>query len=61
MRDRSRLLKEERQAQEEQGGQIEEDALGEDRDDIMDAMIALDDQYKQVKSPKMLTKSVGWN
>jgi hypothetical protein len=46
MRDRSRLLKEERQAQEEQGGQIEEDALGEDRDDIMDAMIALDEQYK---------------
>ena len=46
MRDRNRLLKEERQEQEEQGGQIEEDALGEDRDDIMDAMIALDEQYK---------------
>ena len=45
MRDRTRHLKEEQEKQEEQYGQIEEDALGEDRDNIMDAMIALDDQY----------------
>ena len=49
MRDRTRLLKKE---QEEQDGKIEEDALGEDRDNIMDAMIALDDQYKAGEIPK---------
>jgi uncharacterized membrane protein YcjF (UPF0283 family) len=49
MRDRTRLLKKE---QEEQNGKIEEDALGEDRDNIMDAMIALDDQYKAGEIPK---------
>jgi hypothetical protein len=48
-RDRTRLLKED---QEERDGQIEEDALGEDRDNIMDAMIALDDQYKAGEIPK---------
>jgi len=52
MRDRTRHLKEEQERQEEQYGQIEEDALGEDRDNIMDAMIALDDQYTVGEIPK---------
>jgi uncharacterized membrane protein len=52
MRDRTRHLKEEQEKQEEQYGQIEEDALGEDRDNIMDAMIALDDQYTVGEIPK---------
>jgi len=49
LRDRTRLLKKE---QEELNGKIEEDALGEDRYNIMDAMIALDDQYKAGEIPK---------
>ena len=55
LRDRARLLKEEQADQEEQDGQdgqVEKDALGEDRDNIMDAMIALDDQYKAGEIPK---------
>lgn len=55
LRDRSRLLKEEQEKQaeqEEQDDQVDEDALGEDRDNIMDAMIALDDQYKAGEIPK---------
>jgi hypothetical protein len=31
---------------------LQEDAIGEDRDSIMDAMIALDDQYKAGEIPK---------
>jgi len=46
LHDRSRLLMEEQNEHEEQDGQIEEDAPDEDRDKIMDAMIALDDQFK---------------
>jgi hypothetical protein len=54
LRDRARLLKEEQVAQEDQDEQDEQDeldeqideyALGEDRDSIMDAIIALDDQF----------------
>ena len=41
-KDRSRLNKE----NEANGEEKEEDALGEDRDSIMDAIIALDDKYK---------------
>jgi type II secretory pathway pseudopilin PulG len=55
MRDRSRLLKEEQEEQrvlQVQQGQIEEDALGDDSDDLMDAMIALDDQYKAGEIPR---------
>ncbi len=55
MRDRTRLLKEEQEEQrvlQMQAGQIEEDALGDDSDDIMDAMIALDDQYKAGEIPR---------
>jgi len=37
---------------EEQDGKIEEDALGEDRDNIMDAHDCLDDQYKAGEIPK---------
>ena len=54
LRDRARLLKEEQAAQEEQDGQdeqISEDALGEDRDNIMDAMIALDALYNTGEIP----------
>ncbi len=43
LRDRARILKEDNKENE---GKMEEDALGEDSDTIMDAMIALDDQYK---------------
>ena len=49
LRDRARLLREEK---EENAGQIEGDALGEDRDNIMDTMIAMDDQYKAGEIPK---------
>jgi hypothetical protein len=55
LRDRARLLKEEREEQQAlqmQAGLIEEDALGVDSDDIMDAMIALDDQYKAGEIPR---------
>jgi len=55
LRDRGRLLKEEQEKQveqEEQDDQVDEDALGEDRDNIMDAMIALDDQYKVGEIPR---------
>ena len=48
LRDRARLKKE---IESEQEG-IQEDALGEDRDSIMDALIALDDQYKAGEIPK---------
>jgi hypothetical protein len=48
LRDRARLKQEIESEQEV----IEEDALGEDRDSIMDAMIALDDQYKSGEIPK---------
>jgi hypothetical protein len=49
MRDRTRIQKEELEEQrvlQMQEEPIEGDALGDDSDDIMDAMIALDDQYK---------------
>jgi hypothetical protein len=49
LRDRARLLKAEKVENDEP---LEEDALGEDRDNIMDAMIALDDQYKAGEIPK---------
>ena len=55
MRDRAHLLKEEQEEQrvlQMQAGQMEEDALGDNSDDIMDAMIALDDQYKAGEIPK---------
>jgi hypothetical protein len=52
MRDRTRLLKEEKEDQEKENGQNEEDALGEDPENIMDAMIALDDHYKAGEIPK---------
>ena len=48
LRDRARFLKENGANDEEN----EEDALGEDRESIMDAMIALDDQYKAGEIPK---------
>ena len=48
LHDRARFKKE----NEENEGQTEKDALGEDRDNIMDAMIALDDQYKAGEIPK---------
>ena len=51
LRDRTRLLKEEKEDQEKRNLQ-EEDALGEDPENIMDAMIALDDQYKAGEIPK---------
>jgi hypothetical protein len=49
LRDRARILKAENEANE---GQIDDDALGEDRDNIIDAMVALDDQYKAGEIPK---------
>jgi hypothetical protein len=52
LRDRTRLLKEEKEDQEQRNLQKEEDALGEDPENIMDAMIALDDQYKAGGIPK---------
>jgi hypothetical protein len=55
MRDRTRLLKEEQEEQrvlQMQAELNEEDALGDDCDDIMDAMIALDDQYKAGEIPR---------
>ena len=52
LRDRTRLLKEEKEDQEKKNLQNEEDALGEDPENIMDAMIALDDQYKAGEIPK---------
>jgi hypothetical protein len=48
LRDRARFKKEIESDQEA----IQTDALGEDRDNIMDAMIALDDQYKAGEIPK---------
>ena len=51
MRDRTRVLKEEQEDQEKRNQQ-QEDALGEDPENIMDAMIALDDQYKAGEIPK---------
>jgi hypothetical protein len=48
LRDRARFKKVTESEQEV----IEADALGEDRDSIMDAMIALDDQYKAGEIPK---------
>jgi hypothetical protein len=48
LRDRARLKRENEGNQEEIG----EDAIGKDRDSIMDAMIALDDQYKAGEIPK---------
>jgi hypothetical protein len=48
LRDRARWRRE----NEENEAVIEKDALGEDRDSIMDAMIALDDQYKAGEIPK---------
>ncbi len=48
LRDRARLKRE--NAASEEG--VEKDALGEDRVSIMDAMIALDDQYKAGEIPK---------
>ena len=52
IRDRTRLMNEEKEAQDEKDGQFKSDALGDDRNDIMDAMIALDDQYKAGEIPK---------
>ena len=55
MRDRTRMIKDEQAALDamaEQDGQTKGDALGEDSDNIMDAMIALDDQYKAGEIPK---------
>ena len=51
LRDRTRVLKEEQEDQEKRNQQ-QEDALGEDPENIMDAMIALDDQYKAGEIPK---------
>jgi len=48
LRDRARFKQE--NAASEEG--VEKDALGEDRVSIMDAMIALDDQYKAGEIPK---------
>lgn len=48
LRDRKRFAIE----TESEAEPIEGDALGEDRDNIMDAMIALDDQYKAGELPK---------
>ena len=49
LRDRKRLIKE----TENEGGQIVEgDALGADQNNIIDAMIALDDQFKAGELPK---------
>jgi hypothetical protein len=48
LRDRARFKRE----NEIKEAVIEKDALGEDRDSIMDAMIALDDQYKAGEIPK---------
>jgi hypothetical protein len=48
LRDRARLLNEAEVDAEE----IEQDALGEDRDSIMDAMITLDDQFKAGEIPR---------
>jgi hypothetical protein len=48
LRDRARL----RLAVESNAVEIKEDAIGEDRDGIMDAVIALDDQYKAGEIPK---------
>jgi hypothetical protein len=48
LRDRARFKKEIESDQ----NVIEADALGEDRDSIMDAMIALDDRYKAGEIPK---------
>lgn len=47
-RDRARLKNE----TEVNAEDLQEDAIGEDRDSIMDAMIALDDQYKAGEIPK---------
>jgi hypothetical protein len=48
LRDRARFRKENEASDEG----IEKDALGEDRDSIMDAMIALDDQFKAGEIPR---------
>jgi hypothetical protein len=48
LRDRARM----RLVYEGNEVKIEEDAIGEDRNSIMDAMIALDDQYKAGEIPK---------
>ena len=48
-RDRNRFKKEQVKQSE---GKIEEDALGEDSDIIIDALIALDDEYKAGEIPK---------
>jgi hypothetical protein len=48
LRDRARLKNE----TEESSEVVQGDAIGEDRDSIMDAMIALDDQYKAGGIPK---------
>jgi hypothetical protein len=48
LRDRARFKEE---IESEQGA-IQEDALGKDRESIMDAMIALDDRYKAGEIPK---------
>ena len=48
LHDRARFRKESEEVEE----QIEADALGEDREAIMDAMIVLDDQYKGGEIPK---------
>jgi hypothetical protein len=48
VRDRARFVRENSLPE----GVIEEDALGENRDNLMDAMIALDDQYKAGEIPK---------
>jgi len=49
LHDRARFL---REVTESQAGSVEVDALGEDRDAIMDAMIALDDEYRAGGIPK---------
>jgi hypothetical protein len=48
LRDRARFRRE----NEENEDELEKDALGEDREIIMDAMISLDDQYKAGEIPK---------
>jgi len=50
LHDRAKLKRENEEDNEE--GQKEVDALGDDRENIMDAMIVLDDQYKVGEIPK---------
>ena len=57
-RDRARLHQQEIGESE---GPIEEDALGKDRNNIMDAMIALDDQYTAGGIPRKHMKSAVWS